>query len=167
MSWCIPIFAAWFGDPGGVVPSAYQRWQLEARQFVQTSCLHIDLRFRCNCSRLYRGLTILGRQKCLPKTVSETVYQSHNSIGSNDGYLQTSLQSRHRATWHTIPLQAMVFWLACELLCVLSDDLWKHPVGVVLQKGVIALLSWLRGTITGSFLYGPVFLCIGITSNLN
>ena len=121
MSWCIPIFAAWFGDPGGVVPSAYQRWQLEARHFVQTSCLHIDLRFRCNCSRLYRGLTILGRQKCLPKTVSETVYQSHNSIGSNDGYLQTSLQSRHRATWHTIPLQAMVFWLACELLCVLPS----------------------------------------------
>ena len=48
------------------------------------------------------------------------------STSSNCGCLQTGPQSRQRATWHTIPLQAMVFWLACELLCVLSDTLWKR-----------------------------------------
>ena len=43
------------------------------------------------------------------------------STSSNCSCLQTGPQSRHRATWHTIPLQAMVFWLACELLCVLPS----------------------------------------------
>ena len=43
------------------------------------------------------------------------------STSSNCGCLQTGPQSRQRATWHTIPLQAMVFWLACELLCVLPS----------------------------------------------
>ena len=48
------------------------------------------------------------------------------STSSNCGCLQTGPQSRQRATWYTIPLQAMVLWLACELLCVLSDTLWKR-----------------------------------------
>ena len=43
------------------------------------------------------------------------------STSCNRSCLQTGPQSRQRATWHTIPLQAMVFWLACELLCVLSE----------------------------------------------
>ena len=49
------------------------------------------------------------------------VFECLISTSSNCSCLQTGPQSRQRATWHTIPLQAMVFWLACELLCVLPS----------------------------------------------